>query len=230
MFFVYLKIVVAIVLSTLPFLIVHFTLRAPQKTSQESLVAKKTSTEEPLMSATKLEIARFYLRLFFFNLQPQIFLKGLRRYKSFRKFLHLMLALSVALIQLVEMQVVSDVSKYVINSNLQGGELVVFSQLCKNLISYPFINLGLFLFDILLFWYKPTNKLLNELHSNRRFIWCFGIFALMVLFYSPRCLNLTETMLLILIAAYFYPPILEDDFPKARKPLPVDREQHREAA
>lgn len=231
MVFVNLKLFIALVLSVIPFVISYYVRNTKKKTLRKSLMTiEKTQQSEQQEVTGKPSKSLGFLRRYFYNLQPHRFQEGLRHYESFRKFLHLMLAFTIAGIQLIDLQAVTDVSRYVVGNHLQGDDAVNAYLHYGGFMTYPAATFALFIFDLFLFWYKPTDRMLNLLHSNKRFAWCFGVLALVFLFYSPRCLNLTEAMLLVLIAAYFYPPVSEDYTPKARKPFPFVRKVLRKAA
>ena len=231
MVFIDLKIFIAIVISAIPFVISYYIRNTKKKTLQKSQMTLTNNAQKQQQKTTDNDFSSssFFGR-YFYNLHPCRFYEGLRHYESFRKFLHLMLAFSIAFIQLIDLQAVTDVSRYVVDNHLQGDDAAVFFQQYGSFMTYPLATFGLFIFDLFLFWYRPTDRMLNLIHSNKRFVWCFGVLALVFLFYSPRCINISEAMLLVLIATYFYPPISEDYTPKARDPFPIVHKLFRKAA
>ena len=128
---------------------------------------------------------------------------------SFRKFYTLILLMTM-LLQYTDFHIASDVAREVrenikFSSAEDSPEMLQMAPYLP-LLTKPLSTITAGVIAILLFSYKLADKTLNMLHKSRQLFTTTGLVAIVMTVIAPRSFILGETLLILLIGAYIYPP------------------------
>lgn len=129
---------------------------------------------------------------------------------SFRKFYTLILLMTMLLYQYTDFHIASDVAREV-RENIKFSSAEDSPEMLRMapylpLLTKPLSTITAGVIAILLFSYKLADKTLNMLHKSRQLFTTTGLVAIVITVIAPRSFILGETLLILLIGAYIYPP------------------------
>lgn len=129
---------------------------------------------------------------------------------SFRKFYTLILLMTMLLYQYTDLHIASDVAREV-RENIKFSSAEDSPEMLRMdpylpLLTKPLSTITAGVIAILLFSYKLADKTLNMLPKSRQLFTTTGLVAIGMTVIAPRSFILGETLLILLIGAYIYPP------------------------
>lgn len=227
---IYLKLIMATVLSALPFVLASFIRKKRKYIDNRSIF---DAVQSLFAYFNKIETICFIyiLRLY----------EGMTKSDNFRKFFTLLVLLFMIAVQFIDFNASTDIAKEILNTpdnvtddtstttiEVWWRNVSIFIPLMTN----PLATLLAAALSMILFAYRCGNWLLTRLHNNNKFFFYSALVSIVILFASPRFLIVTEVIEIFLIAAIIYPNKIVSDDPGSRKGVPVitEEEKHKNAA
>ncbi|MBQ6750826.1 MAG: hypothetical protein IJR02_08710 [Bacteroidaceae bacterium] len=212
---IYLKIVLAILLSAIP-LFFNFYIQPRRQDEKFRNFSTFISTHIPWLKLAKDKL--HHLMNWLYN--------GMKRSDNFRKFFIFIMLFIMMAFQFVDLSAVQDANLIVENyvESMKYSDAIYHVVSCYDIPGYllttnileSFIT---FLFSILFLWYKFADWLLAELHENSHFYIAFGL-TLIASMFIARTFIFAEILFMVMIAAYIYPNKIQSADPKGRKGIP----------
>lgn len=221
MFILCLKIILALVLTTIPFTYAYYIRPRKDKPGVWRNGFTAVASQFPYIRKLVVSIWKCTRRLY----------DGMKKWDSFRKFYGMMILLAIIAYQYTDFHAASytvQVAKeFVENSGEKyiemSAEKYKTIRAVAPFLTQPFATLLAACLGLLLFSYRITDRLLSCLHKNQKVFFFWGLFIMVILTTSTRYFILAETMDIILLAAFFYPTKIPDSLPKGRKRLPENQ-------
>lgn len=212
---IYFKIILALLLSALPFLYVTY-IRPKEKTSPIwRNMFTVLATKMPRLGAARRAVGKFFHRLY----------DGMKKSDNFRKFFSLITLLLMIAVQFVDFSATTSIAKMLQEASHDSCQTAKVIAVYDTIMTRPHATLLAACLSMTLFSYKAADWLLTRLHNRRKFFFCIALIALIILFASPSYLIVTEVLEMMLIAALIYPNKMPLQDPKGRKPIPMEQEQ-----
>ncbi len=222
---IYLKIILAFLLSAVPFLYVSF-IKPRQNTSPRwrNLLAAIGSlgiNKLPQVKAAKAACIKFLYRIY----------EGIKRSDNFRKFFTLLTLLVMIAVQYVDFSASADVAAMIRDTTMKGSATAAQAAtegsriiaVYGPIMSKPHATLLAACISMILFVFKCGDWLLTQLHHSSRLFGLTAVVALIFLFGSPRYIIVAETICMMLMAALIYPDRMMTENPKGRKGIPLEK-------
>lgn len=212
----YLKIILAIIISSLPF-IYHYYVR-PKKDSSSKWrnIYTAIGSQFPRLRLFKAAVWKLFRRIY----------EGMKKSDNFRKFFTLITLIFMIVVQFVDFNASTTVAKMV-QDNTDTTETMRIATIYAPLMSRPYATLLAAVLSMTLFNYTLANLILTRLHNSRK-LFCFvAVTALIAMFPSPRYFVVTEMLEIALMAALIYPNKITETIPKGGKKIPVEEKQYR---
>ena len=222
---IYLKIILAFLLSAVPFLYVSF-IKPRQETSSRyrnmfATIGSLGINRLPQYKAVKTACTKFLHRLY----------EGMKRSDNFRKFFTLITLLLMIAVQFIDFSASTEIARGIkavaVNNSKNTAETI--SQVNQviaaygSLMSKPHATVLAACLSLLLFAFGPANWLLTRLHNSKKIFFFTALVTLFFLFVSPRYFIVGEIMEMMLLAALIYPNKMSSPDPKGRKGIPVEQ-------
>lgn len=212
---IYFKIILALLLSALPFFYISY-IRPKEKTSpiwRNMFTA--LGTQMPRLRAAKNAVGKFFHRLY----------DGMKKSDNFRKFFSLITLLLMIAVQFVDFSATMNVASMIQDASHDSQQTAQIIAVYGPLMTRPHASVLAACLSLTLFSYTAADWLLTRLHNRRKFFFGVALMALIVLFSSPRYLIVTEVLEMMLMAALIYPNKIPSQDPKGRKPIPMVKKQ-----
>lgn len=223
------KIILALVLTAIPFAYAYFVRPRQDKPGRWHNAFSFVGSQIPSLRRMAVRAQKFWRRL----------QKGMRRSDSFRKLYTLLVLIILIVYQFVDFYAASSLLDTAANNCLseavenrvengvgngvgRGVDLIA----AQTFLTQPVATLSAAVLGLQLFFYKTADALLTYLHVSNRMFTFFSIAILVILTTSPRLFILAETMDIILIAAFFYPEKDSTLPPRKRKHIPVQENRN----
>lgn len=190
-----LKITILIALCVVPFVYVQ-SLRRRTKTIRffRSIIAKILNK---LVLFKIIYFNACVLRIRFFN--------GMTRSDNFRKFYVRILLLFIIAIQFIDFHA----SNLVLNMEKEHvADFQILNEISQTyglFMTRPSTTLLAAIIGFSLFFFKAADWILTTLHNSQKTFYFTAFSVLIILFYSTQYLIVSETIYVIILAAYFYP-------------------------
>ena len=222
---IYLKIILALLLSAVPFLYASF-IRPRQETSPKwrnmlATIGSLGINSIPLVKALRMSCSKYLHRLY----------EGMKKSDNCRKFFSLLTLLVMIAVQFVDFSASTEIArgiKDVVENDPErttetAGQMAHLIAVYGPLMSKPYATLLAACASMTLFVYGASDWLLTRLHNSSRIFFSAAMMTLVILFASPRFLVVTEMLEIILMAALVYPNRTAPSDPKGKKGLPVEK-------
>ena len=224
------KFILATILAMIPFIIKQLMKASDDKTKEKFSIVSILEITMPKVTVIlvnlKRKVAKFTRRIY----------EGMHRGDSFRKFFTLLLLIVMLLYQYIDFHIAAEVAQQVrdnikYSSAADSPEMIAMAPYLP-LLTKPISTITAGIMAMLIFSYKLADRVLNILHENKKLNFLTGIIAMAIAILSPRSFILSETILILLIGAYIYPPLNNGEPPKGRQPIPLGEEKksYRKAA
>ena len=224
------KFILATILAMIPFIIKQLMKASDDKTKEKFSIVSILEITMPKVTVIlvnfKRKVAKFIRRIY----------EGMHRSDSFRKFFTLLLLIVMLLYQYIDFHIATEVAQQVrdnikYSSAADSPEMIAMAPYLP-LLTKPISTITAGIMAMLIFSYKLADRVLNILHENKKLNFLTGIIAMAIAILSPRSFILSETILILLIGAYIYPPLNNGEPPKGRRPIPLGEEKksYRKAA
>ena len=223
---IYLKILLAFLLSAVPFLYVSY-IKPRQETSPRwrnmfATIGSLGINRLPQYKAFKTACSKFLCRLY----------EGMKKSDNFRKFFTLVTLLLMIAVQFIDFSASTEIAREIkavaeSNSMSTAGAVSDVNQVIAvygSLMSRPHATVLAACLSMLLFAYGPANWLLTRLHNSRRVFFLAALVTLFFLFVSTRYFIVAEIMEMMLMAALIYPDKITSPDPKGRKGVPYEKD------
>lgn len=229
MWIIYLKILLALVLTVIPFWYAYYVRPKKDKPGIWRNGFTFIAAKMPAIGRVFFSIGNFFIKLH----------NGMRRSNSCRKFYILLFLMTVITYQYVDFHATSNALEAIKNLSsapLADGHETSLPKAIKTttetsaytpFLTHPFATVLSACIGLVLFFYNPANKLLNLLHISRGIFSCTGLFIMFILLSRTAYFILAETLFLFLVAAYFYPAKIADNFPGRRKTLAEEEQKQK---
>ena len=220
---IYFKIILAFLLSALPFFYVSYIRPRKESSPVWRNMFTALGTQMPRLRAFKEAVAKFFHRLY----------DGMKKSDNFRKFFSLVTLLLMIAVQFIDFSASTEIARSIREISQSDAETYgeIEKQLSHtiaiygSLMSKPHASVLAACLSLTLFWYTAADWLLSRLHNRQKFFFGVALLALIILFASPRYIIVAEILEMMLMAALIYPNKIPSQDPKGRKPIPVAKEQ-----
>lgn len=212
---IWLKIFLAVILTTIPFAYHIYVAPRKDKSSKWRNIFTLLSDKFPQVKL-------------FFKMIVEIlreFHNGMKNFDSFRKFFILLLLLIMLAYQFVDFTVSNDMAKQVIEDSVDKDAILSFYNSYNAFVTAPFATISSAIISLIFFSYRITNIILSKLHTEKKAFFIYGLLIMVLLFSIPRYFILVEILYIILIAAYFYPIKNGNTSPQYRRTIPIRHRQ-----
>lgn len=214
---IYLKLILAVLLSAIPFLYVSLIKPKREASSVWRNMFTAMGSQLPRLKAVKTACSRFLHRLY----------DGMKSSDNFRKFFTLIALLLMIVVQYIDFSTSTEIAhgiKAVAESSSKNtaetiSEVNQIIAVYGPLMSKPHATVLAACLSMLLFASGPANWLLTRLHNSRRIFFFAALVTLFFLLFSPRYLVVGEIIEIILMAALIYPNKITSPNPKGRKDI-----------
>ena len=218
---IYLKLILAFLLSAIPFLYVSLIKPKRETSSVWRNMFTAIGSQLPHLKAVKTACSKFLHRLY----------EGMKRSDNFRKFFTLITLLLMIAVQFIDFSASTEIArgiKAVAESSSKSTSETISDvnqviAVYGSLMSKPHATVLAACLSMLLFAFGPANWLLTRLHNSRRIFFFAALVTLFFLFVSPRYFIVGEIMEMMLMAALIYPNKITSPDPKGRKGIPVEK-------
>lgn len=219
---IYLKMILACILSAIPFLYVSFIKPRKDKSPVWRNMFTVIGRCLPPLTTVKNAMNIFLIKMYI----------GMKFSDNFRKFFTLIVLIIMIGIQYTDFCVSSEVAKTITEikaTNVEGlkensyGISHIFT--LESWVTTPQASLLAAVMALSLFSYRMSDYILTQLHNSNKLFFFTAIATLVVLFVSLRYLIIVETILLFLTAAEIYPNKITDENPKGKKRLNSEKIQ-----
>lgn len=231
-----LKLILFVVLTTIPFLY-HFLIK-PRRESVKNY-RNVFAAAQPHMS--KIKKLAWRLGTYIIN-----FYDKMKHREKPRKFFTLLILLFLLCIQGVDNFASGEVAatyktmakeKRLEQLSISGKKTAApFMQRKMNNYLYPFLTrpviyLLTFGITLLFFSYKLANRIFTEIHNSKKILIAISCIIILFSFFDEgRYILLSEVLYVITMAALFYPNFQDFEAPKGRKTIPQKYMEERKAA
>ena len=231
-----LKLILFVVLTTIPFLY-HFLIK-PRRESVKNY-RNVFAAAQPHMS--KIKKLAWRLGTYIIN-----FYDKMKHREKPRKFFTLLILLFLLGIQGVDNFASGEVAatyktmakeKRLEQLSISGKKTAApFMQRKMNNYLYPFLTrpviyLLTFGITLLFFSYKLANRIFTEIHNSKKILIAISCIIILFSFFDEgRYILLSEVLYVITMAALFYPNFQDFESPKGRKTIPQKYMEERKAA
>lgn len=218
---IYLKLILAFLLSAVPFLYVLFIKPKRETSSVWRNMFTVIGSQLPRLKAVKTACSRFFHRLY----------EGMKRSDNFRKFFSLITLLLMIAVQFIDFSASTEIARGIREISQSDAETYgeIEKQLSHTIAIYgplmtkPHATVLAACLSLSLFAYSSANWLLTKLRNSRRIFFFTALITLFFLFASPRYFIVAEVMEMMLMAAVIYPNKIASPDPKGRKGIPDER-------
>ena len=212
---IYLKIILAFLLSAVPFLYVTLIKPKRETSSVWRNMFTAIGSQLPRLKAVKTACSKFLHRLY----------EGMKRSDNFRKFFTLITLLLMIAVQFIDFSASIEIARGIREiSQSDAGEIETriahTIAVYGSLMSKPHATVLAACLSMTLFVFGSANWLLTRLHNSRKFFFFIALVTLIILFTSPRYFIVVEIMEMMLMAALIYPNKIATPDPKGRKGIP----------
>lgn len=218
---IYLKIIIAFLLSAVPFL--YVTLIKPKRETSSVWRNMFTAIGSllPRLKAVKTACSKFLHRLY----------EGMKRSDNFRKFFTLITLLLMIAVQFIDFSASTEIARGIREISQSDAEtygkietrIAHTIAVYGSLMSKPHATVLAACLSLTLFVFGSANWLLTRLHNSRKFFFFIALVTLIILFTSPRYFIVVEIMEMMLMAALIYPNKIATSDPKGRKGIPNEQ-------
>ncbi len=220
---IYLKIILAFLLSAIPFLYVSFVKPKRETSKVWRNMFTAIGSQLPRLKAVKTTCAKFMHRLY----------EGMKRSDNFRKFFTLITLLLMIAVQFVDYSSSVEVARMIRDAANEGAETAAKAAaytshviaVYGSLMSKPHATLLAACLSLILFVFKAGDWLLTRLHNSRKIFFTVAMMTLIILFTSPRFFIVVEVLEMMLMAALIYPNKVVPQDPKGRKGIPMEQKE-----
>lgn len=214
---IYLKLILAFLLSAMPFLYVSYV-KPKRKTSPKwRNMFTAIASQMPRLYAIRKACSNFIHRLY----------AGMKFSDNFRKFFMLMTTILMIVVQFVDLSATTEIAKEIIDAtdNATEGTPQTADVIAAyaTLMTKPHATLLAAAFSLMIFAFKSGDWLLTKLHNSQKLFFFVAIADVTLLFFSQRFLIVVEIVEIILMAALIYPNKVIFD-PKQRKNIPEEQQ------
>lgn len=218
---IYLKLILAFLLSAVPFLYVSFVKPKRETSTVWRNMFTAIGSQLPRLKAVKTACSRFFHRLY----------EGMKRSDNFRKFFSLITLLLMIAVQFIDFSASTEIARGIkeVAENSDGNVAETAKHvnhivaIYGPLMTKPHATVLAACLSLSLFAYSSANWLLTKLHNSRRILFFTALITLFFLFASPRYFIVAEVMEMMLMAAIIYPNKIASPDPKGRKGIPDER-------
>ena len=218
---IYLKLILAFLLSAMPFLYVSFIKPKRETSSVWRNMFTAIGSLLPRLNTVKVACSMFLHRIY----------NGMKRSDNFRKFFMLVTLLFMIAVQFVDFNASTEIAKDIMNTpyvdsqtNETVAQLLNVFTVYSPLMTKPHATLLAAALSMIIFAYKSGDWLLTQLHNSQKFFFFVAVAALTILFTSPRFLIVVEIVEIILMAALIYPNRIVPPGTKGRKDIPEEQQ------
>lgn len=211
---IYLKLILALVLSALPFFYVSY-IRPKEKTSPVwRNMFTAIGTQLPHLTKVKNAIGKFLHRLY----------DGMKKSDNFRKFFSLIILLLMIAVQFVDFSASTSIARMTQESTLISQQTAKIIAIYGPMMTRPHATVLAACLSLTFFSYSVADWFLTRLHNKQRFFFGVALITLIILFATPRYFIVAEILEMILLAALIYPNKISEQRPKGRKTIPKEDE------
>lgn len=215
---IYLKIILAFLLSAVPFLYVTLIKPKRETSSVWRNIFTAIGSQLPRLKAVKTACSKFLHRLY----------EGMKRSDNFRKFFTLITLLLMIAVQFIDFSASTEIARGIREISQSDAEtygeietrIAHTIAVYGSLMSKPHATVSAACLSLTLFVFGSANWLLTRLHNSRKFFFFIALVTLIILFTSPRYFIVVEIMEMMLMAALIYPNKIATPDPKGRKAIP----------
>ena len=215
---IYLKIILAFLLSAVPFLYVTLIKPKRETSSVWRNMFTAIGSQLPRLKAVKTACSKFLHRLY----------EGMKRSDNFRKFFTLITLLLMIAVQFIDFSASIEIARGIREISQSDAEtygeietrIAHTIAVYGSLMSKPHATVLAACLSMTLFVFGSANWLLTRLHNSRKFFFFIALVTLIILFTSPRYFIVVEIMEMMLMAALIYPNKIATPDPKGRKDIP----------
>lgn len=213
---IYLKLILAVVLSALPF-IYRYYIRPKEKSSPIwRNMCTALGTQMPRLMKAEKAIAKFFRRIYY----------GMKKSDSFRKFFTLVTLLLMIAVQFVDFSASATIAKMTQEVSHDSVQTARTIAVYGAMMTRPQASVLAACLSLTLFSYQAANWLLTRLHNRRKLFFSVALLTLIVLFASPRYFIVAEVLEMMLLAALVYPNKIPTQKPKGCRSIPVANGKH----
>lgn len=214
---IYLKLILAFLLSVLPFFYVSY-IRPKEKTSPVwRNMFTALGTQIPHLKAAKRVVENFFHRLY----------DGMKRSDNFRKFFLLIILLQMIAVQFVDYSASMDATTMIQDVSHDSHQTAQIIAIYGLFITPPYASILAACISLTFFFYADGDIFLTILHNKQRCFFGMALLTIIILFASPRYLIITEMLEMMLMTALVYPNKMLKQDPKGRKPIPMEEGQQK---
>lgn len=218
---IYLKIIMAFLLSAVPFLYVTLIKPKQETSSVWRNMFTAIGSQLPRLKAVKTACSKFLHRLY----------EGMKRSDNFRKFFTLITLLLMIAVQFIDFSASTEIARGIREISQSDAEtygeietrIAHTIAVYGSLMSKPHATVLAACLSLTLFVFGSANWLLTRLHNSRKFFFFIALVTLIILFTSPRYFIVVEIMEMMLMAALIYPNKIATPDPKGRKGVPSEQ-------
>ena len=215
---IYLKIILAFLLSAVPFLYVTLIKPKRETSSVWRNMFTAIGSQLPRLKAVKTACSKFLHRLY----------EGMKRSDNFRKFFTLITLLLMIAVQFIDFSASIEIARGIREISQSDAEtygeietrIAHTIAVYGSLMSKPHATVLAACLSMTLFVFGSANWLLTRLHNSRKFFFFIALVTLIILFTSPRYFIVVEIMEMMLMAALIYPNKIATPDTKGRKGIP----------
>ena len=212
---IYLKIIMAFLISAVPFLYVTLIKPKRETSSVWRNMFTAIGSQLPRLKAVKTACSKFLHRLY----------EGMKRSDNFRKFFTLITLLLMIAVQFIDFSASTEIARSIREISQSDAEtygeietrIAHTIAVYGSLMSKPHATVLAACLSLTLFVFGSANWLLTRLHNSRKFFFFIALVTLIILFTSPRYFIVVEIMEMMLMAALIYPNKIATPDPKGRK-------------
>ena len=203
----YVKLFLAVMLAAMPFYYAY-QLRPKQRAQPEkyNIFAFLTGGMRKLASCKKF-LSKKMVRM---N-------EGMKKFDSFRKFFTLVLLLMMIVVLFVDYHAATKAMTFLKDAMSHGFSHEKALTIYGSFMTEPKATIIASLICPVFFSYRTADKLLTALHTNKILFCWTGYTATIILIYSVRYFIIPEILLMVMLAAYIYPPKQGNELPKGKK-------------
>lgn len=220
MWIIYLKILLALVLTIIPFWYAYYVRPRQDKPGIWRNGFTFLAAKLPAIGRVLNALANFVRKLH----------EGMRRSTSCRKFYILIFLLTIITYQYIDFHAANNAFEMAKNMVQKSGDKPIPAIINYRaatdpftpFLTHPFATVIAAFIGLIFFFYEPANRLLNLLHQSRGIYSCVGLVCLFLLLSTANYFIVAETLFIFLIAAYFYPKKISDNYPGGKKAIPED--------
>lgn len=204
--FLYLKIILALLLSALPF-VASYLIRQEIHRKNGKTFPSFVGKSLPFLKRLHIRLVLVFHRFYF----------GMRTSYNFRRFFHYIVLFVLLIFTFVDhnasLYVTSLVNENSLNDAVMYAEKQNVFHVGPGAFYIPlfcyqqhvFATLWSDMILVILFFYKTTDRMLTLLHNDKASFVTLAFFVFLIIFFLPRFFILAEVVTIVLSAAYIYP-------------------------